>query len=91
MGKSVKLTCDCGCGESTGPNNRGAWFKLSQERMGVSDCDPKLDREVFFSSIACVARWAEKASRALPAMQEKARSLSPRGTFSNQNVSGLTV
>ena len=93
MGRSVTLVCDCGCGANSSSINharQSGWFELSQQPTESED-GPKLDGKLYFTSLKCLSTWAHKAAAILPSLQKEARSLSPRGQISNENVPGLYV
>ena len=91
MGKTVSLTCDCGCGASVADAYNSGWLVLSQP-YEASDNLPKLSDDLCFSGLACLAEWSQKAASAALPLQEAARSLYwPRGALSRESVPGLFV
>ena len=89
--KSTKLTCDCGCGATITDPHQCGWLVLSQLPRNERGNDPKLDRELQFSSLKCLENWAQKANLVVPGLQKTARNLFPRGTIHDENVPGVHV
>ena len=92
MGKSDILKCDCGCGVTSEKIGLVGWLELKMPiQSGANSLEPKLRGELYFSSFECNATWSIKAASALPGLQAAASGLSPRGSFSADDVAGLYV
>jgi hypothetical protein len=91
MSKSTNLKCDCGCRKKTKDTSQCGWFTLSQLPYDKHGDDAKLEEELHFSSLKCLAKWARKAALALPKLQKDAEGLHPRGDLYDETVPGLYV
>lgn len=91
MSKTTTLKCDCGCDNTVEDPYDCGWLVLSQLPVDQDGSDPKLGRELQFSSFECLEKWTKKAISVIPGLQAGADGLRPRGTFSNKNVEGLYV
>ena len=91
MSKSTTLICDCGCRKKANQHDHQGWLTLSQIPQTNKSADPKLERELHFSSFECLDKWSHLAVTIIPELQSAAKGLSPRGDFSNDSVPGLYV
>lgn len=88
----VRITCDCGCGESADEDQKHNWFVVEEvNRPGHETDEPKLSRRVHFRHFSCLIKWARAAELEVPSLQSCARTLSPRGTFRLETANGLYV
>ena len=86
--KSVKLTCDCGCGVTTSLPKQCGWFVLSQCEHKGSRTIPTLDYEFHFSTLECLEKWTKKAVPIVASMQ-KGPHCEPRGSYISPDLPGI--
>ena len=87
--KKSTYTCDCGCGATT--DNPEGWFKLSQHEFAHHNDEPKIERELHFATLECVAKWTRLAADTAPSLKKSVHDLSPRGSVHSPKCPHLFV
>ncbi len=76
----TRIECDCGCGKKDPDPNGGRWFVLSRASFPPLENSGKVESELRFRNLQCLARWLQKS----PNVVEREEILPPassRGDF----------
>lgn len=93
MSEIRTLTCNCGCKATTNDPKQSGWFKLDQFKSGASHRNkPKLEGELHFKALKCLAKWSQKASTIGKSLEKSAGEVEyVRGNYVDEGMPELYV
>ncbi|HXK38023.1 MAG TPA: hypothetical protein VJ579_03070 [Candidatus Paceibacterota bacterium] len=91
MSEIAHFKCNCGCGQKFPKGEARGWLILDQTPPPKHGYDLKLDEVLHFASIECLAKWSATAKAELPALQNGAKHMHPRGVIRTKNCEGFHI